>query len=819
MATSKLYLLNWNVYYNKRVKIIQVSDLGQAFFSQSNINFNPGDGVNASQTLNYNEARQPDYLVETQIVNGVETIKSRWYIIEAERTRLNQYNLVLKRDLLADYWSDIATSTAYIKKGWVANTSDLIFNQEGVKLNQIKTNEILLKDKSLTPWIVGYLGAKAFEQDVSISITGSTEATIFANNNSELLNLYPGSNFTGAGNLGGGSEGFSYEFYVKCIDKDSPTTIKMYKITLGSSGYKIEVGTNDDINKEVFLITNYNLSEFDFAVGRLVMYLAPKMNSISEFAIYYDFDNNIDDQANANEAKCRSIDRSIAQVSENYYQMNFRTQKAMLNKANYVMSDARAQMTWLRDNLDQAGMYGYGTPNWNSSTTADARVVKITNTTYYWYGTWKAVINSYTTGNLKGVVQCVDAPYYMFCIPYQSIDFRVTASGSDITSDSNISFQIANEMIRQFGVNLYDIQILPYFPVQEILGEPFTNPNTGQRTGYINLSQLKKSNYTLITQTEQNNPISFIFWSPKTTFSFSIEQTLAAWTNLKAQNETELVRLCSPNYASYYEFSIAKNRGVSSFNVDCNYKPGIPYIHVCPKFNELGLYGQNFGDARGLICSGDFSMTQIQDQFINYQLQNKNYNLIFDRQMQSMDLKHKIGNEEDIWNVVTGTIGGAAGGLTGGALAGGGIGASIGATVGGAAALAGGLRDISLNKKLRADEADSARTIQSLSIGNIQAMPDTLTKVTAQNQNNKLFPFIEIYRATQIELDAFVNYIKWNGMTVGIVDQLNKWYNPSEEASTNYIEADIIRLDIPDDSHIVSEIANELRKGVYIEKL
>lgn len=212
-------------------------------------------------------------------------------------------------------------------------------------------------------------------------------------------------------------------------------------------------------------------------------------------------------------------------------------------------------------------------------------------------------------------------------------------------------------------------------------------------------------------------------------------------------------------------------------------------------------------------------MTQIQDQFINYQLQNKNYNLIFDRQMQSMDLKHKVGNEEDIWNVVTGTISGAAGGLTGGALVGGGVGAGIGAAVGGAAALAGGLRDISLNKKLRADEADSARTIQSLSIGNIQAMPDTLTKVTAQNQNNKLFPFIEIYRATQIELDAFINYIKWNGMTVGIVDQLNKWYNTSEDASTNYIEADIIRLDIPDDSHIVSEIANELRKGVYIEKL
>ena len=216
MATSKLYLLNWNIYYNKRVKIIQVSDLEQAFYSQANTNFNPGDGVYTSQVLNYNEIHQPDYLVETQIINGVEAIKSRWYVIDAARSRLNQYTLTLKRDLLADYWSEIATSTAFIRKGWVANSNNLIFNDENIRVNQIKSSEILLKDRTQTPWIVGYVGAKAFEgEGTTVTIKTGGAATIFADSKEALLTQYPGSSFTKKDNLGGGSESFNYEFLAK----------------------------------------------------------------------------------------------------------------------------------------------------------------------------------------------------------------------------------------------------------------------------------------------------------------------------------------------------------------------------------------------------------------------------------------------------------------------------------------------------------------------------------------------------------------------------------------------------------------------------
>ena len=152
-------------------------------------------------------------------------------------------------------------------------------------------------------------------------------------------------------------------------------------------------------------------------------------------------------------------------------------------------------------------------------------------------------------------------------------------------------------------------------------------------------------------------------------------------------------------------------------------------------------------------------------------------------------------------------------------MGGGAVGTVVGGIAGAGLSAIGGALDYKNNQALRADAADSARTLHNLNIGNIQAAPDTLTKVSAQNQNNKYFPFVEIYKSTQEELDAFVNQIKYSGMTVGVIDTLNKWYNPNPKAATNYVQAELIRLEIPDDNHIIAVIAEELRKGVYVEKI
>ena len=88
---SKIYLFNYNNYYNRKVKILRETELSQNIFSQANINFNKSDGINTSQVINYPATeKNPDYAVITDIINGQEKITSRWYVLEASWQRLNQ---------------------------------------------------------------------------------------------------------------------------------------------------------------------------------------------------------------------------------------------------------------------------------------------------------------------------------------------------------------------------------------------------------------------------------------------------------------------------------------------------------------------------------------------------------------------------------------------------------------------------------------------------------------------------------------------------------------------------------------------------------
>ena len=82
----------------------------------------------------------------------------------------------------------------------------------------------------------------------------------------------------------------------------------------------------------------------------------------------------------------------------------------------------------------------------------------------------------------------------------------------------------------------------------------------------------------------------------------------------KLANECDVLRLVSQNYSAIFEFSPAKSGGVDGFLADCTYKPWSPYIHILPKLK--GLYGDNFvaiDDARGLICGGDMSLSQLSN--------------------------------------------------------------------------------------------------------------------------------------------------------------------------------------------------------------
>ena len=187
-----------------------------------------------------------------------------------------------------------------------------------------------------------------------------------------------------------------------------------------------------------------------------------------------------------------------------------------------------------------------------------------------------------------------DQPYDMFCIPY-SDSLEIYKNGTKLfTANKSIAVNIATQIGAQVGSgNVYDVQILPYCPVRYMIKSDGTFDIGEAKVHYV--------------ENEDNYPIGVICWANTSSFTLNIPYIISIENN-KIQGQTDMYRLCSPNYNGQFEFNAAMNGGVTRFNVDCSYMPYNPYIHVNPNFGNL--YGQDFNDSRGLICGGDFSLPQ-----------------------------------------------------------------------------------------------------------------------------------------------------------------------------------------------------------------
>lgn len=408
-----------------------------------------------------------------------------------------------------------------------------------------------------------------------------------------------------------------------------------------------------------------------------------------------------------------------------------------------------------------------------------------------------------------------DAPYDMFCIPY-SDDLVINKFNSFyVQSNKELAFQTALALGRDYiGAGyIYDIQLLPYCPFRSCIKEDGTFDI--DTVSVYDIESLRED------QSYGNGTVvGVVLFGTKSNFSFDIQKSIPL-TNKKIQNECDVWRLCSPNYSGLFEFNVAKNNGVQYFNVDCTYKPYNPYIHVNPNFQNL--YGYDANDMRGLVCGGDFSLPQITDAWKTYELNNKNYQEIFDRNIQSMELKNNIQRDQQVFNAIAGTVMGGASGAVVGAK-GGVAGAIAGAVVGTSISAVGGGLDVYYGDQLRAEALDYTKDMYGYTLGNIQALPYSLAKTSAFTANNKLWPFIEYYSCNEIEKRALANKIAYNGMTVMRIGTMNDFigntWSYQDITSKGYIKGKLIRLEtIEDDYHIINALSGELDKGVYIKEL
>lgn len=383
-----------------------------------------------------------------------------------------------------------------------------------------------------------------------------------------------------------------------------------------------------------------------------------------------------------------------------------------------------------------------------------------------------------------------DAPYDLFCMPYGT--YNNLGSKELYMKAATAAMSTLNVGA---GAELYDVQLLPFSPAL--------------------------STTTTDIKDASNNVIGKIYWATESSFSKTIllDEPIGV-ENKKIDHICNKYRLVSPNYSGQFEFTAAANDGISGFKVDCTYMPINPYIRVAPLFG--GLYGKEFNDARGLICGGDFSLPVINNAWVSYQQNNKNYQAIFDRQISNMEFNNDINRKMDRINAITGTISGATQGAMAGSMAGP-WGAVAGAVVGTAASGIAGITDITINESIRQENMSYTKDRFTLSLGNIQAQPYSLSKTTAFTANNKIFPILEYYTCSEREKLAVASQIAQYSMNVGIIGTLKEFLSNSwsykDIQARKYIRGVFTQIKgINDDFHLLNTINQELSRGIYFDE-
>ena len=812
---------NYNNYYNRILKRLDTWAEYNTAFNMSGVdfphyNFNPADGVDTKIVVGFGttpvaawENGGPDYLI---VYDDEKTILSRWFIIDLNRTRQGQYELTLKRDVLADFYGEVTTSPVYVEKGVLNDANDpLICNNEGLVVNQIKQKwnsselEFNLNDKSACPWLVMYLKKGVLGND---EVGPNNNGIITVDVPNDEVNIYeelstPITSWTYYDYISG-SLGTDFN----AIDTlETVTRVKNSNAAL-TKGAQIVYNFNDTMSVEsVAIMTDSNLYRHNWN-GATFKTLSKNNRTTLTSQIRTAFG-----YGNLNNLMAYN-NRIIKDSTGKYFSVAIRSNGSRKSAThNITTAAASAAKTTLNTIFNTAN----GTSITANDSAFKARVkyigyrVELTELT--------EVETSVNFGTFPGKGTTDSALFDAICMPYGELtEFVGWEVSAELTTTADRSLKIMNSIATQLGAdNVLDLQLLPYCPVQNVLNDYYDEQgkiaikDTDVDALVLNCYNLYGTTDILLVCPESLK-ISYEILKPLTLDDINNDSTVPDTYRMKYLNDCTLIRVCSPNYNGLFEFNLAKNGGtVDKWNVDLTLRPYNPYIHVNPEFKHL--YGYDFHDIRGLICGGDFSLGILDDAWVRYEVQNKNFQALFDRQIQNLDVNNAINKTEAVVGATMGTLTGGARGASAGS-AGGPWGAVIGAAVGTTVAGIGGAWDVANLNKRQAEERDYALDRFSLQLGNVRALPNSITKTSALTANRRNFPFVEIYTCSDVEKEAYYNKLRYDGMTIGKIDTMDNYIS---DDNSNYFKGRLVRiLSFMDDAHIANEINNELSKGVYI---
>ena len=929
-------LKGFNNYFNRT--IIYYDDVRDYennidYLDCTNINFKPNDDVSTEIVLNLFdniEMKDSDYL----LVRDGETIESRWFIQHAHRTRQGQYQFTLRRDVIVDNLNKIMQSPIFVERGFITNQADpFILNDEGMNLNQIKKDEVLLKDITNVGWIVGYVPNDKLEPFYKNE--GQSEVPLYAETPSTLN--YTADNTISFANLADMLNITTTQLQaILNIGEDSGTlvdkingdiTIKAWVNWLDNTDWEIRSVNkiNQSFSDNSYSETNphryYSSDISSHCIGSWEYFSPLGVLDPDNIQFFWNFGNKLKEAIATYKNQLKNnwfnIIGRVTLTQSQYNQL-----QSLSSTGKYISYNNRTyRLKILPNGTINRESYHYSTENTTIKNITDYVNNSLDTYSHYDSASNPTIKTEYNATQLSLVLEpaglgiyrthlndsrnrASDSAYSMFAIPYggvkysyrnqttyydtqsksysgvsgqqgvqyeilfpkqtgysiadpqTDITYAMTDNGSpssnfdvNMTEDSNYwrftgtmfgmnvkmtitirftvqssgnipileytdmnyddSIAMALSIAKLLGKDwIYDLQLLPYCPCLDFVDNA---------TNAILLQNLTENvDYDYIQFNTGDNWVNkgIVLYPKSCNIRMSIDYPLNLITSMKVDSNCDNYRLVSPNGSGGFDFNVAKNGGsVDFFIVDCTYKPYNPYIRIAPQFK--GLYGSNFHDTRGLVCGGDFSLPLISDPWRDYQLQNKNYANIFDREIQNLEFKQsRERTMQEVAMPFKILSAGVIGGTTGGQATGSPYGAIAGALIGTTAGAVGSSVDLALANEMRAENKRYAIDKWNYHLGNIKALPTSLARNTSYTINNKIFPYLEYYTCTEEEREAFESKIEWDSMTVMRIGYMVDYI---EQNKPHYFKGRLIRgIEIEADNHVLQEINDELEKGVYI---
>ena len=790
-----LYFLKHNNYYNRRYKPINSLTGATVLGYLYNVsNFDPADGVDTTQETAYETFTDiPDYMLAME----GEEIVSRWYVVEAKRIRGGKYRLDLHRDVIADYFADIENAPMFIEKGYVPYNNPLIFNKEQMSFNKVKKHEILLNNGFDGAWICAYYARNSSEGTSPTASIDTSQVNYDLSLGENDITSWEYWNYTtGSADTPNDASPFCVGVYDTLYRVHNGDTSSSFFSFFNEEQYLESIKTNDIATAQMNVTVLQDYWERDSSIRDMV---------------YHGTELEIGTKTNA---QLKSLQEQNGKIIKYTHGGNPKYCRVKVkNDPNVVYSD-----------FVTAGQLYIAMYNWAITAVTGGTISGTTfryeaKTNNYYIELEDITSSAEQTFTLSDNRRHLeDAPYDMLVFPYFDgtiIDNRAGDTfGSTYSYSKNEIMGLAMDFAKNMGSRMYDIQLLPYCPIVGI-SQTSKNQYVIDANGGITDLDIAKVNIKLTSTVSM-----VLFNASRSKFSLQINMSSNTEYNYltkietdsierKVKNECDLVRISSPNGSNSFDFSPQMNNGFDYIQVDCTYKPYNPYIHVAPDF--AGLYGDNFGDTRGLVVQGDFSLPIVTDAWVQYEINNKNYANVFDRETQSLEFREDYRRKQQIASIIAGSFGGSGAGLALGSV-GGPAGMALGAAAGAGLSAFGGIVDYNISKQLYEEQMDYRQDMYNMNLENIQARPNGLAKTSAFTNNNKIYPFIEYYTATDVEKEALRSKIKYNGMTIGVIGKIMDYVGSTE----TYVKGSLITADINDDYHTVQAINNELNMGIRI---